>query len=270
MGACADRRGHRLRDSVKKQVDAALAIGVNVLAYATNREVKYKEEIPTAQAPRKASDPVARDRIAVATLRHPGGCNVAPRAVRNLMEAAGQQLHLRVSTDSSLISITDDALFDFPLVFMHGRNRFQLTEAEQGTGDLCGARRDGAGRLGLCHGGVQRVVSPRDGRDLSGQSTRAHPGRRSDVDAALPRLQSGQGPASRPGDPGGQRALEGGRARRAAGMEGVKIRGRWGVVFSPYDLSCALERQDSLECSGYVREDAARISLNVLLYALHE
>jgi len=33
-------------------------------------------------------------------------------------------------------------------------------------------------------------------------------------------------------------------------------------------LSCALEKHDSLECRGYTREDAARIGLNVLLYAL--
>jgi hypothetical protein len=51
-------------------------------------------------------------------------------------------------------------------------------------------------------------------------------------------------------------------------LEGIKFQDRWGVVFSPYDLSCALEKRDSLECRGYLREDAARIGLNVLLYAL--
>ena len=42
------------------------------------------------------------------------------------------------------------------------------------------------------------------------------------------------------------------------------------MIFSPYDLSFALEKQDSLECQGYIREDAARIGQNVLLYSLHE
>ncbi len=50
----------------------------------------------------------------------------------------------------------------------------------------------------------------------------------------------------------------------------MKLDDRYGVVFSRYDLSCALEKHDSLECQGYVREDAARLALNVLLYALQQ
>ena len=45
---------------------------------------------------------------------------------------------------------------------------------------------------------------------------------------------------------------------------------RWGVIFSPYDISCALEKHNSLECQGYTPEDAARIALNVLLYSLQQ
>jgi hypothetical protein len=44
---------------------------------------------------------------------------------------------------------------------------------------------------------------------------------------------------------------------------------RSAVIFSPYDLSCALERHELLECPGYIREDAARIGINIVLYGLH-
>ena len=40
--------------------------------------------------------------------------------------------------------------------------------------------------------------------------------------------------------------------------------------FSPYDISCALENRESLECEGYTRKDAARIGLNVLLYSFNQ
>ena len=40
------------------------------------------------------------------------------------------------------------------------------------------------------------------------------------------------------------------------------------MIFSPYDLSCALEKYESFECEGYARQDAARIGLNVLMYSL--
>ena len=43
-----------------------------------------------------------------------------------------------------------------------------------------------------------------------------------------------------------------------------------GCGFSPYDLSCALEKENSPDCPGYTREDAARIGLNVVLYSLQE
>jgi hypothetical protein len=52
-------------------------------------------------------------------------------------------------------------------------------------------------------------------------------------------------------------------------LEGVRIGDRWAVIFSPYDLSCALEKQNSLECTGYSRDDAEKIALNILLYSLN-
>jgi hypothetical protein len=43
---------------------------------------------------------------------------------------------------------------------------------------------------------------------------------------------------------------------------------RIAVVFSPLDMSCALESQQSLQCKGYTREDAAKIGINIVLYAM--
>jgi len=42
------------------------------------------------------------------------------------------------------------------------------------------------------------------------------------------------------------------------------------VIFSPYDISCALEQHESFGCRGYTRQDAARIGLNVLVYSLNQ
>ncbi len=76
-------------------------------------------------------DHLERGRLSVATLRHPGGCNAAPRAVANLMEAAASQLKIRTKVRDHLLDITDDALFDYHLVFMHGRTAFHLTDLER-------------------------------------------------------------------------------------------------------------------------------------------
>ncbi|HPZ83693.1 MAG TPA: DUF4159 domain-containing protein, partial [Thermogutta sp.] len=53
-------------------------------------------------------------------------------------------------------------------------------------------------------------------------------------------------------------------------LEGIRLEDRWVVIFSPYDLSCALERQQAIGCRGYSPEDAARIGINVLLYSLQQ
>ena len=49
-----------------------------------------------------------------------------------------------------------------------------------------------------------------------------------------------------------------------------EIDGRWAVVFSPFDISCALESHQGIGCRGYTQQDAARIGLNVLLYSLNQ
>ena len=62
---------------------------------------------------------------------HPGGCNVAPLALTNLMDAAGRELKIRTHVRPELLDITDPRLFDYHLVFMHGRTAFHLTDMER-------------------------------------------------------------------------------------------------------------------------------------------
>ncbi len=124
-------RQQQFTPAVQAQIDAARAIGINILAYATNRELNWNGEQPTTTGTTEPHDPIERGKIAVANLRHPGGCDAAPRALANLMEAAARELKIRVDVHPSLLSITDNALFDYHLVFMHGRNSFHLTDRER-------------------------------------------------------------------------------------------------------------------------------------------
>ena len=39
-------------------------------------------------------------------------------------------------------------------------------------------------------------------------------------------------------------------------LEGVKLNGHWAVIYSPYDLGCAMERRQALDCKGYSHESA--------------
>lgn len=256
---------------VKAQIEAALAIGTNVLAYATNRELRYKDANFAAQGAKKSSDHTERGRVHVATLEHPGGCNAAPRALLNLLEAAGRELNLRVDTLSPMLRITDEALFDYPLVFMHGRSTFHLTDLERKT---LKTYLEGGGILfadSICS---NRAFTESFRREIAamfpGRPMRLIPTGDPLLKPTYGGFDVSQVMRRDPQIRGANDPLKASLNRVAPTLETIAIKDRYAVIFSPYDLSCALEKQDSLECQGYVREDAGRIGLNVLLYALHQ
>ena len=51
-------------------------------------------------------------------------------------------------------------------------------------------------------------------------------------------------------------------------FEGLKIDGRLCVAFTPLDMSCALQNQPSVQCEGYLKQDAYKLGVNVILYAM--
>lgn len=258
-------------DAIKAQLRAGLAIGANALAYATNRELRPKDMIPAKIVEKEARDLSTRGRIYIANLRHPGGCNAAPRALVNLMESAGRELHLRTGAETREVNITDPSLFDYHLVFMQGRNAFHLTDAERKqlrtfvergglifANSICASK---AFTESFRHemsaifpdkpltpiAATDPLLTPAYGGFDLATVTRRDPQRRT-----------------------GGEPLKDVLRKVPPELDGIKLEDRYGVVFSRYDLSCALEKQNSLECQGYIREDAARIGLNVLLYSLQQ
>jgi hypothetical protein len=53
-----------------------------------------------------------------------------------------------------------------------------------------------------------------------------------------------------------------------ARLEGVKINGRWAIIYSPYDLGCALEKNKGSDCVGYDHDSAVSLAKAALFYAL--
>jgi hypothetical protein len=258
--------------AVQAQVDAAMSLGINVLAYATNRELKTKERFFRASTP-PPGDRVERGRLYVATLRHPGGCNAAPRAVTNLMDAAGAQLKLRTTVRAKLLDIGDNSLFDYHLVFMHGRNAFHLTDTERKQLKLYLKRGGMLLADSIC---ANKAFTDSFRREMATIFPDRKLERIAVTDPLLSkayggadlRIVSRHDPAPPPADGGPREAPA--PKKVAPDLQGIKFGDRWAVVFSPYDLSCALEKQNTPECCGYTREDAARIGLNVVLYSLQQ
>jgi hypothetical protein len=178
---------------------------------------------------------------------------------------------MQVRAAPELINISDKNLFRYHLVFMHGRHDFRLTDAE---------------RKQL------REYLERGGTLLADAICASQPftaALRRELAAAMPDHAITRIPIDEPlfttanggfdirqvslRDP--QAAADNGpgaaRIRQVEPqLEGIQIDGRWAVIFSPFDISCALESHEAIGCRGYTQEDAARIGLNVLLYSLNQ
>ena len=264
-------RDTRWPKHVQDEIDAALAIGVNVLTYATNREPKEKDPFVHPIDTRRDGDESKRGTIYIAKLLHPGRCNAAPGALINLLRAAEEELDIRISTEDRQLLISDPALFRYHMAFMHGRQNFRLTPAE----------RKGL-RLFVERGGMLLVdsvcASPAFTDSFRREMKTIFP------DRPLERIPSNHPIFTKKfggydittvtrREPGRRQVGEPLRAKLREvepDLEGIQIDDRYRVIFSPQDISCALEKHESLECKGYTRQDATRIGLNVLLYSLHQ
>ncbi len=267
-----ETQARTLPASIRHEVDAALAIGTNVIAYATNRELKNKDDLFAIDVvpDGRPRDRVERGQLAIGKLRHSGMCDAAPAALANLLRAAARELGARVDERTTLVDPADAALFDYHLVFMHGRQGFAFDAA----------RRERI-RQFLERGGTLLADSVCASPAFAGAF-------REEIAAILPEGRLEEIP---PNDPiftkgeyggydirtvtlrepaGGDGPLTSRKREIAPKLEGVQIGDRWAVIFSPYDLSCALEKQNSLECTGYGRDDAEKIALNILLYSLNQ
>ena len=257
-------------EQVKLRMEDANAIGLNVLAYATNREPKGKEETFIASDLPDLAAQGDRGVIRIAKLIHGGGCNDAPGALANLIRTATQgELKLQISDQPFEVKASDPALPRFHLAFMHGRHDFRFTPEERKSlraflenggllfaDSICASKEfaDAFRReIALVLPDQKLARIPSDSRlftDAAGGFNIQQVSRREPAAA-----QAGQPLRSRV-------------QKVAPELEGVEIDGRLAVIFSPVDISCALEQHEALQCRGYTREDAARIALNVLLYSL--
>ena len=205
------------------------------------------------------------DRVLVfPKLMHDGGADDAPNAWRNVLREVSQS-GLRIKLEKKLIMPNLEQLGDYPFVFMHGRSQFSFT-AEQREAlknyidvggflfadSICSSKqftdsfRD---EMKAIFGKPLQPISPnheiwndqRFGYVISQVTLRTRDS----------------------GVVGGFR-----ESNRRPELEGYELDGRLAVIFSPNDLSCALENTAVSQCDGYTHDDAIRIGTNVILYSL--
>ncbi len=230
-------------------ITKATRIGVNVIAYATGRELLQKLDQDESLVAEGREDPVTRGKLQVAKIRHTGSWNTAPSALRNLIFAINDKLGMVASTKQRDLVAVDDNIFKYPLLYMHGRHSFEFSRQEQENlrkyldqgGFLfadacCGAPQFDKSfrelmkelypeakmvRLPIDH----EIFSP----DFGGFDIRKVKRRlpeSENVDVTLKTNVHEVEPL----------------------LEAVEVDGRIVAVYSKFDISCALERQSSVAC----------------------
>lgn len=251
------------------RVDRAMKVGVNVVAYATGREPPEKLSDVGARR-NKAADVAERGLLQIGKLRHTGGWDTAPKALRNLLSALNETVGLAASTQSEAIPVTLEEMSRFPLIYMHGRYRFRIETQQQQ------AMRDYLSRGGVLFADACCGASSfdRSFRDLMRDLYPDNPLKQIPVDhevfteATWHEIKTTTRRRLVPSEENAALTM-----RTEEGppiLEGIEIDGRYAVIYSRYDISCALEHQASLSCDGYVESDAAKLAMNIVLYAMQQ
>jgi hypothetical protein len=235
----------------------AIKLGQNIVDYATGREMP-DDKLAVHEIKNFEADAPRRGALRIAKLKYSAEWNMAPRAIPNLMDALHRPpLSFDVVLHQRDLSPSDPSLVHYPLIYMHGRAAFDLNDdlpalrrhLEPGGGTIfadaaCGSPAFDASFRRFIAALLPRnplvpiphdddIFTPRVGFDLS-------------------RVQ--YSPAA-------------GDRRDFPDLEGVKLDGHWAVIYSKYDLGCALDHHQPIECKGYTHESALRIAANIVIYA---
>lgn len=242
----------------------AVRIGSNVLAYATGKELLPDKLESRKIVALQQGAPGNRWVLQIGKLKHGGDYNVAPMAVPNLMASLRDNLKMNVAMEHRELTPQDENLVRFPIVYMHGRSQFTFTE------DQIARIREHLQRGGTL------FADACCGREPFDTAFRAF-AKRLFPDNELKQVPTTHelfGSAPGGGDPIGydlsvvQYTKTMPRTQGEPFLEGIELDGRLAVIYSKYDIGCALERHQGSDCRGYTHESAVKIATNVVLYAL--
>jgi hypothetical protein len=258
--------------------EKAFCLARNIVAYATGMELpKPKLSSQKIYAPTK-DDAATRSKFKALQL-HPQGDDLpAADALRNLMGYLRDNARLEVAANTAVMRPHDENVAGFKFMYMHGRKPLDFGSKELAvvksnlqTGGLLLA--DAA-----CAGYDQWQAYDKSFREMC---AKMFPDNKLEV--ITERTAEGKE------DPLFKIAREAGiniktvRCRRELPgekraepemkdypvfLEGIKIDGRWVVVYSKYDIGCAIEGHKAADCLGHDKDSALRIAAAVTLYSL--
>lgn len=246
------------RDRKNPAIGLATMVGQNIVDYATGRELPADKLVVREVREFKADVP-KRGSLRIAKLQHGGDWNIAPLAVPNLMDALRKPpLGFDVAVSQKDLAPSDPALIYYPLIYFHGRAAASFSPEDMEA--------------------LRKHIDP-GGGTIFADAACGSPG----FDASFRRFAAELFPNNplvpipKDDELFSEKVyfdLKDSQYTKAAGggkdypqLEGVKVNGHWSIIYSKFDIGCALERHSGLDCKGYTYESALRIAANVVIYS---
>jgi hypothetical protein len=248
-----------------KYVQMAFQLGGNIVAYATGMEVPKPKGIEVEVTDTREPAKVLRGFLKIAQVKTEGDWRAAPRAIRNLLAHVREKDKLDVALQSVELSPDDTDILKYKLLYMHGRGEFSLKEREL---EMLKAALDQGGGLLFADACCGKPGFNKSFQEMVGKMW---------PDKKLEQIPLTDDLYSQ--DLNGT-AIKTVRCRREANsgdngyrevapfLEGIKVNGRWVVIYSKYDIGCALEKHQSSDCLGHDHDSALLIGSAVVRYAL--
>jgi hypothetical protein len=245
----------------------AFQLGANIIAYATGLEAPKPRltEVEIFKGDLKST--VRRGFLRVAQIKHEGDWQPAPLAMRNLM-ADVRKSGLDVSLETIPLPLASDNIVDFRFLYMHGRSAFNFQKQQMNqlrfnleTGGVlladacCGAKSfDTSFRTFMDQLWEDKKLKLQPipltdelySHQLNGEALRELRCRREGADGRPEPAFKNVAPL----------------------LEGIKLNNRWVVIYSKYDLGCALEKHKSTDCLGYDYDSALKLGKAAVFYSL--
>lgn len=240
----------------------AFRLGGNLIAYATGMEPPKPR---LTQAEVIQDDPegkeIPRGYLKVAQLRHDGDWHPAPNAMRNLLDHLRKLAQLDVALHTKAIAATDPDLVDYKFLYMHGRAQFAFS-AEAVKNLRLQLEMGGFLLADACCG---KPAFDRAFRELVGQ---LFPEKKLEAIPLTDELYGKELNGSALTSVRCRTTVPGEFREQAPQLEGIKLGNRWAIVYSKYDIGCALEKHQSTDCLGHDHESALKLGSAAVLYAL--
>ena len=260
----------------KNRGEKAFCLSRNIIGYATGMELpKPKLTKTTLVAP---DNSIARSKFRALQLKYISDETAqqppASDALRNLMSYLGEHAKLDVAQTSAVLLPSDPALTKYKFVYLHGRKPVTFTDVE--SDNIKGNLQTGGLLLAdaACNDIKQwrefdksfrdamakmfpdqklEVISTKDTEPLMKIAS----GAKINLSSVKCRRENAEGT-------GPEKELR----TVPVFLEGIKINGRWVVIYSKYDIGCAIEGHKSADCLGHNKESALRIASAIVLYSL--